>query len=51
MGHPEVLEAAVVGIPHPKWQERALALVVTKDNKPVPRESFDHLLRGRFAKW
>lgn len=51
MGHPDVLEAVVVGIPHAKWQERALALVVTKDNKPVPRESFDKLLRGRFAKW
>lgn len=51
MGHPEVLEAAVVGVPHPKWQERPLALVVTKDGKKIPREEFDHLLYERFSKW
>lgn len=51
MGHPDVLEAAVVGIPHEKWQERPLALVVTKDNKQVPREEFDEVLYEHFAKW
>ena len=51
MGHPEVLEAVVVGIPHAKWQERPLALVVTKDSKVIPREEFDNLLYERFTKW
>lgn len=51
MGHPEVLEAVVVGIPHAKWQERPLALIKTKDNKTIPREEFDHLLYGHFTKW
>jgi fatty-acyl-CoA synthase len=51
MGHPDVLEATVVGIPHDKWQERPLALVVTKDNKTVPVEEFEDLLYVHFAKW
>ncbi|WP_077212867.1 long-chain-fatty-acid--CoA ligase [Bacillus dakarensis] len=51
MGHPDVLEAVVVGIPHEKWQERPLALVVTKDNKEIPREELDGVLFERFAKW
>ncbi|WP_379969309.1 long-chain-fatty-acid--CoA ligase [Ectobacillus sp. sgz5001026] len=51
MGHDEVLEAVVVGIPHAKWQERPLALVVTKDNYTIPREELDTLLYERFTKW
>ena len=51
MGHTEVLEAVAVGIPHAKWQERPLALVVTKENKTIPREEFEQLLYKRFAKW
>ncbi|MFS0553849.1 long-chain-fatty-acid--CoA ligase [Brevibacillus sp. 179-C9.3 HS] len=51
MGHPEVLEAVVVGIPHAKWQERPLALVRPKDNKTIPREELEHLLYEHFAKW
>ncbi|WP_419887771.1 long-chain-fatty-acid--CoA ligase [Neobacillus niacini] len=51
MGHPDVLEAVVVGIPHEKWQERPLALVVTKNNKTVPLEEFEELLYVHFAKW
>ena len=35
ISHPAVREAAVVGIPHPKWQERPLALVVLKPGHPV----------------
>lgn len=51
MGHPDVLEAAVVGIPHAKWQERPLAIVVTKNSKRVPRKEFEDILYVRFAKW
>ncbi|RFU66034.1 long-chain-fatty-acid--CoA ligase [Peribacillus glennii] len=51
MGHENVAEAVVVGIPHAKWQERPLALVVTKDRNPVPREELEELLYDHFAKW
>ena len=36
MGHPAVKEACVVGIPHPKWQERPLAAIVLKDGVAPP---------------
>jgi fatty-acyl-CoA synthase len=52
MGHPKVQEAAVIAIPHPKWQERPLACVVPKpDFKETitKAEIYDHL-RERFAR-
>jgi len=51
MGHPKVKEAAVVAIPHPKWQERPLAVVVPRGEKPSEEELREHLLKAGFAKW
>ena len=51
MGHPSVKEACVVGIPHPKWQERPLAAVVLKDGARATSEELRAFLGKSFAKW
>jgi fatty-acyl-CoA synthase len=53
MAHPQVLEAAVIAISHPKWQERPLACVVPKPefkDTLTPDEIRTHLLT-KFASW
>ena len=52
MAHPKVLEAAVIALPHPRWQERPLALVVEKpDHKGnVTKEEIYDLIRDKFNK-
>ena len=53
VAHPAVLEAAVIGLAHPKWEERPLALVVLRPEckgNISPEDIRSHL--GRiFAKW
>ncbi|MBX5459076.1 MAG: long-chain fatty acid--CoA ligase [Thermogemmatispora sp.] len=53
MGHPKVLEACVVGVPHPKWSERPIACVVPKPEfaGQVSAEEILEFLRPKVAKW
>jgi fatty-acyl-CoA synthase len=53
MSHPQVAEAAVIGIHHPKWQERPLACVVPKPGAAelLSREVIISHIRDRFATW
>jgi fatty-acyl-CoA synthase len=51
MGHPKVLEAAVIAVPHPRWVERPLACVVPRPGVTLePGEILDWL-RPRLARW
>ncbi len=49
--HPAVKEAAVIGIFHPKWNERPLLLVVLEDGASVSFDEMTQHLTGRIAKW
>jgi len=51
VGHPEVAEAAVIGIAHPKWDERPLLVVVPKSERGVTREEMIEFLSDKVAKW
>jgi fatty-acyl-CoA synthase len=51
MGHPLVLEAAVIGVSHPKWSERPLLVVVKREGASVTREDLLRYYDGKTAKW
>lgn len=51
VAHPAVAEAAVIGIAHPKWDERPLLIVVKKPGQEVTREALLDFLRDKVAKW
>jgi len=51
VGHPAVAEAAVIGIAHPKWDERPLLIVVKKEGAEAVKEEILDYLRDKIAKW
>ncbi|OYQ27257.1 long-chain fatty acid--CoA ligase [Sandarakinorhabdus cyanobacteriorum] len=51
VGAPGVAEACVIGVHHPKWDERPLLLVVPKEGAEVTKDSVLAYLDGRIAKW
>jgi fatty-acyl-CoA synthase len=51
MAHPAIREAAVVGVPDERWDERPLAAIVLKDGESVTPEELCKWLADRVAKW
>ena len=51
MGHPAVLEAAVVGVPDERWDERPMACVVTAEGAAFEPAELASYLEGKVAKW
>jgi fatty-acyl-CoA synthase len=51
VGHEAVREAAVIAVPHPKWQERPLALVILNENQTVQPSDLRSFLERTFAPW
>jgi len=50
-GHPDVIEATVVGVPDERWQERPLALVVMKPGAKTTPDDLQSFLASRVARW
>jgi fatty-acyl-CoA synthase len=51
VGHPKVAEAAVIGIRHPKWDERPLLVIVLKKDHQATKDEMLAFLQGKIAKW
>jgi fatty-acyl-CoA synthase len=50
-GHPDVVEATVVGVPDDRWQERPLALVVMKEGAAATPDDLQSFLAARVTRW
>jgi fatty-acyl-CoA synthase len=51
LDHPDLLQAAVIAMPHPRWQERPLLVAVRRQNATVTREALLEHLGRRMASW
>ncbi len=51
MSHPDVAQAAVIGLPHPKWQERPLLIVISRDGAQPAKDDIVAFMDGQIAKW
>jgi acyl-CoA synthetase (AMP-forming)/AMP-acid ligase II len=51
VAHPAIAEAAVIGVRHPKWDERPIVVAVKKPGQEVTRDELLKFYEGKIAKW
>ena len=51
VGHTDIVEAAVIGVAHPKWDERPILIVIKKEDADLSREDVLGFMEGKIAKW
>ena len=51
MSHPAVAMAACIGVPHPKWDERPVLLIVRRSDHPIDSQQLLEFLEGKIARW
>jgi fatty-acyl-CoA synthase len=51
VAHPAIAEAAVIGVKHPKWDERPIVVAVKKAGQEVSKEDLLRFYEGKIAKW
>ena len=51
VGHPDIIEAAAIGIAHPKWNERPVVVVVCHQGKKPSKQDILNFISKNVAKW
>jgi 3-(methylthio)propionyl---CoA ligase len=51
VAHPAIAEAAVIGVKHPKWDERPIVVAVKKAGQEVSKDELLKFYEGKIAKW
>jgi fatty-acyl-CoA synthase len=51
MGHPDIAEAAVIAVPHPRWVERPLAVIVARPGRHPSAEDLRAYLAAKYERW
>ena len=51
IAHPAIAEAAVIGVKHPKWDERPIVVAVKRPGQEVSKEELLKFYEGKIAKW
>ena len=51
VGHPEIMEAAVIGVHHPKWDERPLLIAIRTKGSTLAADDLLAFYEGKIAKW
>ena len=51
VGHPDVVEACVIAVAHPKWDERPFLLIVKSEGSDLDRDGMIDFLTGKVVKW